>query len=715
MSLIMKVFSKCPNHLNQIVAQQLRFKALLASAAGAASFLFMAPAGAEGTAQWGVTQPLIEYGAVAFNSAQTRVSSASRSLYVDITSPGEVINLSVCGMTNADSVGVQIYQTIPNIIDPAFTPTTSGTAVLNQTLAAGNVSCADPMTGIMPNPLKFTAPTTGTYEIRLTSGSGTLLRRVDVTVTPDLATPANPTLRQGRLHAYVYAFNTGSFAQSASTNADFYIKVPGGRPGENYVWLLDLNQFAGNVFDIIGNSYGVDAPRSGFSVVQSGNSVTPEYPIYLSHPLQVGMRPVSPPGLTNAKFLDSQGVDNSISPGGTIGVQDFGTFSFNTDIIGNYSIQIDANNDNLFSPIDAQGNPSGDIFINGVTNGPGVVSVPWNGRNNAGVILPNGTYNVRVQMRAGEYHFVAGDAETSGGASPGLTIFESLSQGASSDTLVFWDDATFLGGTTTLPNGAVSSTTQARHTWGDFTAGGFGNLTFIDTYTYGGISSTSTPVIITNSDTPAATTSPNVLLVKRLTAINSTKLTLDGSSLATYIDEPLNPYDDNTITIPTQLTPTDPPKDTDKWPDPTTTLIGGINGGNVKPGDEIEYTIYFLSGGDAEAKKVLLCDRVPSSVSFIPSGFNGFATQALGGLAGDRGILALIDGTTAAFTNMADGDAARYLPPGIDPTTVYPNIKCGGANTNGAIIFNLGNLPNATVPGAPTGAFGFVRFKGSVK
>jgi hypothetical protein len=208
---------------------------------------------------------------------------------------------------------------------------------------------------------------------------------------------------------------------------------------------------------------------------------------------------------------------------------------------------------------------------------------------------------------------------------------------------------------------------------------------------------------------------PNVLLVKRITAINGSTSTFSGDSLAGYIDELTNAYDDNTITIPTQLTPTDPPKDTDNWPTLSSFMLGDINGGNVKPDDEIEYTIYFLSAGEAEAKNVLFCDRVPSNVSFIPTAFNSFGTKATGGLAGDRGILSVINGTTASFTNLADGDAARYFPPGSDPTSIYPNLNCGGSNANGAVVINLGNLPNATAPGTPAGAFGFVRFKGRIK
>ncbi len=220
---------------------------------------------------------------------------------------------------------------------------------------------------------------------------------------------------------------------------------------------------------------------------------------------------------------------------------------------------------------------------------------------------------------------------------------------------------------------------------------------------------------LANQDFGFLSTKPQVLLVKRITAINGGTSSVGGDSLAGYIDALTNPYDDNTITIPTQLTPTDPPKDTDKWPTPSSFMRGGIAGGNIKPGDELEYTIYFLSAGDAAAKNVLFCDRVPTNVSFMPTAFNGVTPTATGGLGGDRGILSLINGTTAAFTNIADGDAARYFPPNSDPTSVYPNLNCGGTNSNGAVVINLGNLPNATAPGTPAGAFGFVRFKGRVK
>jgi uncharacterized repeat protein (TIGR01451 family) len=206
----------------------------------------------------------------------------------------------------------------------------------------------------------------------------------------------------------------------------------------------------------------------------------------------------------------------------------------------------------------------------------------------------------------------------------------------------------------------------------------------------------------------------NLLLVKRITAINGQTQTRNGHDLSQYRDEANNPYDDNNVTINSQPTSSDPPKDTDKWPTLNNYLLGGTDGGLTNPGDELEYSIYFLSTGSVAAQNVLFCDRLPTNVSFIPTAFNR-ATPAPGGVVGDRGMLTQRNGTTTALTNMADGDAARYFPPGSDPTSIYPNLKCGGPNTNGAIVVNLGTLPNATAPGTPAGAFGFVRFKGRVK
>jgi uncharacterized repeat protein (TIGR01451 family) len=206
---------------------------------------------------------------------------------------------------------------------------------------------------------------------------------------------------------------------------------------------------------------------------------------------------------------------------------------------------------------------------------------------------------------------------------------------------------------------------------------------------------------------------PNLLLVKRITAINNQRLD-------TYNQEDANPYDDNLLepSIAPSL-PTYPTTDTTKWPGTTgksdsTFLVGAISG-NVKPKDSIEYTIYFLSAGDSAANNVLFCDRVPANITFNPNAFTNTTANPTGVA---RGITAKIGNSLNYYTNAGDSDDGQYFPPGIEPNTVYgTKINCGGANNNGAVVVNLRDRPKAlgTAADATAGAYGFVRFQGVVK
>ena len=210
--------------------------------------------------------------------------------------------------------------------------------------------------------------------------------------------------------------------------------------------------------------------------------------------------------------------------------------------------------------------------------------------------------------------------------------------------------------------------------------------------------------------------SPNVLLVKRITAINGQPISLDGDDLAIYTDEAANPYDDNDQDIPGPQTIGGPQPDTTNWPDPSSFLIGGIDGGNVRPGDELEYTIYFLSTGELDAQDVVFCDRVPENVTFTPTAFNsGFPTDPNGIITTDHGILLNQNGTSLSLSNVADGDRGRYFPPNSSLTDIYPQLTNCGTNDNGAVVVELQTLPTATAPGLPTDASGFVRFRAQVK
>lgn len=204
----------------------------------------------------------------------------------------------------------------------------------------------------------------------------------------------------------------------------------------------------------------------------------------------------------------------------------------------------------------------------------------------------------------------------------------------------------------------------------------------------------------------ATANNPNLLLVKRITAINGQNTNPnDNTDLNVYVNDSSNIYDDNTDDTPAS----GQPEDTTYWQDPSQFLKGAIDGGKVKPDDEIEYTIYFLSAGTSTSQNVLVCDLVPEHLTFIP---DAFATN--------KGISWLKNGTTASLTNANDADSAYYFAAGVEPSTVFSNVKCGNpnnpsANTNGAVVVNLGDVDKAIAPGDPTDSYGWIRFRAKVK
>lgn len=205
---------------------------------------------------------------------------------------------------------------------------------------------------------------------------------------------------------------------------------------------------------------------------------------------------------------------------------------------------------------------------------------------------------------------------------------------------------------------------------------------------------------------------PNLLLVKRITKINGSTSSVSGDNLAAYKQEEAYFYDDNTIEAAT-------PPDTDKWPNTTgkassTFLIGGTDGGRTRPGDEIEYTIYFLSTGNVDAASVQLCDKVPDFQTYVPDAFNSVTPGPSGGVGANRGMVVEYDGNTFSYTNDADGDIAQFFPPG-SALPAACNGTAAQTEDNGAVVINLGNLPHAISTGSPTTSYGAIRFRATVK
>jgi uncharacterized repeat protein (TIGR01451 family) len=169
---------------------------------------------------------------------------------------------------------------------------------------------------------------------------------------------------------------------------------------------------------------------------------------------------------------------------------------------------------------------------------------------------------------------------------------------------------------------------------------------------------------------PAAPGEPRLRLVKRITQVNTTPY-------SNLINEPADPNDDPGIwpaTLqPVGLTQLDPQA-------PLTS------------GDEVEYTVYFISDGTENAQNVQICDPIPAKTTFIP---NSFGTGS--------GILLNQGGTQTSQTNVLDTDKGSFASP-LAPVTAPP---CPNSNNqNGSVLLQLGEVPNT----APNNA-GFVRFR----
>ncbi|WP_242046120.1 MULTISPECIES: beta strand repeat-containing protein [Calothrix] len=209
-----------------------------------------------------------------------------------------------------------------------------------------------------------------------------------------------------------------------------------------------------------------------------------------------------------------------------------------------------------------------------------------------------------------------------------------------------------------------------------------------------------------SSDTVTFSNTPKLLLVKRITAIN-------GVDLTGFVDN-TNAAD-----------PTAADDNDGKWPTPNTTYLRGkIDGGFVKPGDMLEYTVYFLSKGGSDSKNVTICDLVPENTNFQTQGFNSDTGIAIdtGATGTDLGIALGWSSTslpTAPTQRMSsdntDGDRGQFFP----ANTGTGGATCSATNTNGAVIVKVvsgaNTIPKATGAGTPTNSYGFIRFRAKVK
>ncbi|MCH9681347.1 MAG: thrombospondin type 3 repeat-containing protein [Deltaproteobacteria bacterium] len=299
----------------------------------------------------------------------------------------------------------------------------------------------------------------------------------------------------GRLYSYDWRFNAGAFSESRATTASFYALVPGGAPGTDAVIELQLDGLAGYVYSINANGIGVDGPDGGRSVSQSGHTVTPQYPIYLSPP-SIGNYNAIEPEVYDLQYAGGTSTDidgnamtpcTQLVPGGTTG-----TFLFSTNSEGSYHLQCDLNGDGNFD-----NTTDDDLLLIGSTT-VGLNAVEWDGMHQGNAVA-TGAYDCRVRVTMGEFHYVGSDIETS---YPGMRMHEVHFDGNRSPLTMYWNDTAVQGNAVTMPNGqqGLESTGGAgifsdayttdtlpnvnARSWGMFQGNGKGNVALLDTYTW---------------------------------------------------------------------------------------------------------------------------------------------------------------------------------------------------------------------------------------
>ena len=607
-------------------------------------------------------------------------------------------------------------------------------------------------------PAYYVAPSTGIYSVVFYGPDGSS-SAANGTVGADVAlTSSNDT--STNQHSSVAAWDVTVRSGAASTTDltgrlfSSYLALFTGNNGlplystiyaattDGYQYRIAMNGLDPNGFIVYGNQIGfldsdgvtplyhdVLGADGQVSSIQGGCSLAlPTYPLFFNTPDNgtlgadgVSTTPITPT-ISGVGFMGSAGGNNS-----RVGMG--GTFTYTSNLSAVYDIVISRDGVNFDPTLPTNRRLRG-------ARSAGTNTVSWDGRDNSGANFPVGTnYPFRASIHAGEYHFPLLDAENSTLGGPSFTLINGSNPLGNSTG--FYDDRGYrtaggfyvtsdsasgtsgsaskvgqaLGGINP-PNPAFSdavngfSTTGSQRAFGQPgnsgntntpNTGSFGDTKGLDIWTYTPSSTASSTLNIQGT--------PQVLLVKRITAVN-------GVAVSGYTDDP-NTTDDNSA----------------YWPSPASTYLrGALSGTKVQPGDTVEYTIYFVCTG-GPATDFTLCDPVPTNMTFQPDTYTGM-TPGDGGTAGaPAGIALALNASTLPIlptnylTNGADGDRGQFYAPGVQAPAAanppsYSQPLPAASNTTGvvavAIVSNPTTLPSATGAGTPTGSYGFVRFSTKV-
>lgn len=241
-----------------------------------------------------------------------------------------------------------------------------------------------------------------------------------------------------------------------------------------------------------------DLPTSSIGAVPGGST-------WLKNPVIV-------PVVTNLSLVGVEGTSGQVSYKG-------GYIKFNADVQGSYKIVI-------------EGTPANPGFVTRTLTGSSIAGanqIYWDSKDGAGNASPVGTYpivNITITLQRGEVHFPYIDMEYNRFG----TILELLNHtnlsGLPLSNIVYWNDVDIpdvTNGTNSSPknnshlpptNSAGISSLTNGHNWGlngNGTAGQFGDVRAIDTYTFiaGQETTLTTSVTVKSADLMVSSIVPN--------------------------------------------------------------------------------------------------------------------------------------------------------------------------------------------------------------
>jgi hypothetical protein len=203
---------------------------------------------------------------------------------------------------------------------------------------------------------------------------------------------------------------------------------------------------------------------------------------------------------------------------------------------------------------------------------------------------------------------------------------------------------------------------------------------------YNNITATATDSSNNTSEFSAIpSTRAKLVLAKRITSITD-GTTGDVTSFNSYVNDPGTTEDDAA-----------------NWPNVATTVLGETNGGQAKPGDIIEYAVYYRNAGENRISSAKVCDRLNTNLVY-QTNFDAIVAHAGSGIVLKQG-----SGTEQFLTSASDTDQGEFAT--TQPTDCNLAGSAINATSNNVVVVQAANSTTA-IPGLSTG---YIKFKAKVQ